>query len=169
MSDLLRFQKIFIKALLVRARPDLQEGVRSSFRVWPQDIDINLHMTNSRYLKAMDLGRWDLFTQTGAIQHCFKAKWRIVVGSLKISYLKSLEPFESYQIWTRLVEWDERWLIFRQSFERDGRTLTDAYVRAAILGPKGKRISSVDALSAFGMSPEDIASGHRAAASSRKK
>ena len=36
-------------------------------RVWPNDLDANLHMNNSRYLLAMDLGRWELVMRTGLL------------------------------------------------------------------------------------------------------
>lgn len=36
---------------------DLLDASVVGFRVWPTDLDINLHMTNARYLSVMDAGR----------------------------------------------------------------------------------------------------------------
>lgn len=38
---------------------------RISTRVWPGDLDINLHMNNGRYLSLCDLGKIDLMLRTG--------------------------------------------------------------------------------------------------------
>jgi hypothetical protein len=44
---------------LARPRLGVLDECRVALRVWPNDLDSNLHMNNSRYLLAMDLGRWD--------------------------------------------------------------------------------------------------------------
>ena len=36
-------------------------------RVWLNDIDINLHMNNGRYMTVCDLNRVDLFIRTGLL------------------------------------------------------------------------------------------------------
>ncbi len=39
-------------------------------RVWPVDLDVNLHMNNGRYLSVMDLGRVDVILRTGLLCRC---------------------------------------------------------------------------------------------------
>ncbi|WP_375731226.1 thioesterase family protein, partial [Azospirillum sp. B506] len=46
-------------------RTGLLEPSTLRFRVWPTDLDLNLHMTNARYFSVMDLGRTDLAIRVG--------------------------------------------------------------------------------------------------------
>jgi len=43
---------------LARPRQSLLDECRVTLRLWPNDLDSNLHMSNSRYLLAIDLGRF---------------------------------------------------------------------------------------------------------------
>ncbi len=44
----------------------LEESVLK-LRVWPVDLDVNLHMNNGRYLSVMDLNRVDVILRTGLL------------------------------------------------------------------------------------------------------
>ena len=59
-------------------------------RVWPQDIDFNLHLNNARYLSFMDYGRIHLSAATGILTPVLKERWIPLVGSLSITYRRSL-------------------------------------------------------------------------------
>lgn len=87
-----------------------------TFRVWPQDIDINLHLTNSRYLAFMDLGRTDLLLRSGLWRLMRRGRKGIVVGGAAIRYRHSLAPFERFSLATRLLGWDARWIYTEQVF-----------------------------------------------------
>ena len=48
------------------ARPALtqtHEISKLTFRVWPTDLDLSLHMNNGRYLTIMDIGRLDFMVR----------------------------------------------------------------------------------------------------------
>ncbi len=118
-----------------RLRP-LQSSV-VHFRVLPNDLDINLHMNNGRYLSLMDLGRLDLMMRLGVMRELFRLGWRPVIGSLTIRFRRPLDPFQRYEIHTRLVCWDEKWMYLEQRFEAHGEMAAIALVKGLFLQRDG--------------------------------
>ncbi len=108
-----------------------------SFRVWPGDVDVNLHMNNGRYLALMDLGRLDLIIRMGLLGRLFKLGWRPMVGSEFIRFRRGLRPFRAFTMRTRVVAWDEKWVFIRQTFEVDGRAVAIGAVKGLFRGPSG--------------------------------
>lgn len=129
MYPLIRLAKTIIGSLLApRLDP---KGVSSiSLRVWPNDLDINFHMTNGRYLTMMDLGRFDLSIRAGLVGIALKEKWAPVLGASAIRYRRSLKPFARYNLETQIVGWDEKWFYMEQRFVHKG----DVYAVALAKG-----------------------------------
>lgn len=86
------------------------------FRVWPFDLDLNIHMNNGRYLSIMDLGRMDLLMRLGLIGHIFKNKWMPILASAKIRYRIPLTPFQKFRLDSRVAWWDDKWFYMEQRF-----------------------------------------------------
>src|ERR1700733_3158837 len=78
-------------------------------RVWPQDIDFNFHLNNARYLSFMDYGRIHLMAATGILTPAIRYRWAPLVGSVSITYRRSLGFLAPFTLSTRLVCWDEKW------------------------------------------------------------
>jgi len=85
-------------------------------RVWPNDIDLNLHMNNARFLSVMDYGRTHLLARNGLLEHILRSRWQPLVGAVWITYRRSLPAFAAYQLTSRMVCWDERWFYIEQTF-----------------------------------------------------
>jgi acyl-CoA thioesterase FadM len=134
---LLRSARVLAAAFLRPRLGPLDESV-VSFRVWPNDLDVNLHMNNGRYLTLMDLGRLDLVVRMGVVGEMRRRRWNPVVGSLKVRYRRSLLPFQRYVIRTRLLCWDERAFFMEQRFEAGGKLVAIALVKGVFLGPEGR-------------------------------
>ncbi len=111
-----RFLWVFVSALR-KPRIGLLDSSVRSFKVLPTDLDINLHMTNARYLSIMDLGRTDLLIRSGMLGLVKRERWLPVTGSIDIKFRRQLNPFQSYDLITRLLCWDEKWLYLEQRFE----------------------------------------------------
>ena len=122
---------------LARPRHDPLDESRVSLRVWPNDLDINLHMNNSRYLLAMDLGRWDYGLRCGVLQAALRRRWFPVLGSETLGFRRALDPFQRFELATRVVGWDEKWWWFEQRFEVAGRVHAVGRVKALFRGPEG--------------------------------
>ena len=137
MIPVLRSAGVLLAALRRPRLHPLEESV-ITFRVWPNDLDVNLHMNNGRYLTLMDLGRLDLIVRIGVLGTLRRKRWNPVIGSLKIRYRRSLLPFQRYDIRTRLLCWDDRWFYLDQRFERRGELVAVALVKGLFLGPEGR-------------------------------
>ena len=100
--------------LLWRMRSVVRRGLfeesRVAFRVWPNDCDLNLHMNNGRYLTFMDLGRTHLMGQAGMLKEMLRRRWLPVLAAAEITFIRSLAPFERFELVTRLVTWDEKYV-----------------------------------------------------------
>jgi len=116
--------------------PPLGEA-RLRFRVMPHDLDFNLHVNNARYLSFMDLGRVDLLNRLGLARLAFRGRWLPVLGGVTIRYQRPLHLFQTVELVTRIVGWDEKWFYLEQRFERPGKPVATAYARALVRGPEG--------------------------------
>jgi acyl-CoA thioesterase FadM len=106
-------------------------------RVWPNDIDFNLHLNNARYLNVMDYGRIHMLACVGLLQPALKARWVPVVGAVWMTYRRSLPLWARYQLATRLVCWDDRWFYFEQTFTGKAGLAAVGWVKGALLDKTG--------------------------------
>lgn len=137
--------------LLWRPKLGALDISRLGFRVWPLDLDLNLHMTNSRYLALMDLGRTDHILRSGVWRVMRRDRLGVVLGGAAMRFRRSLAPFEKFSLATRLLGWDERWVyveqvftgpkgvaciaVLRAAFVKDGKVVSPKLVVAALDGP----------------------------------
>jgi acyl-CoA thioesterase FadM len=122
-------------------------------RVWPTDLDNNLHMNNGRYLTIMDLGRFDWILSCGYLGLCLKKRWFPIVGALKILYLKPLKPFQKFQLRTRILGWDAKWIYVEQIFQVDGVLCAKSVLQGLFHGKQSK-VTTGEWLKAVGHTPK---------------
>ena len=141
MNLVFRLIRVVILSLL---RPRLYPLDPSTlhFRAWPLDLDINVHMTNSRYFALMDLGRTELIVRNGIAKQVFKHKWQPVVSGTTMRFKRAIKPFQKFSLETRALYWDEKGFYLEQRFVARGKTLKDktlalGIVKAVFVGPDG--------------------------------
>ncbi|HKP96209.1 MAG TPA: acyl-CoA thioesterase [Fibrobacteria bacterium] len=137
MNLLFRLFKTLLLHLLHPARRDLFAESAVRFRVWPNDLDTNLHMNNGRYLTLMDLGRLDLLLGIGAVPIVLKNKWYPVLAGTQIRFRRPLNLFQRFEIRTRIVTWDSKWVFLEQKILRRGELALHAYLKGVFVGPGG--------------------------------
>jgi acyl-CoA thioesterase FadM len=106
-------------------------------RVWPNNIDFNLHLNNARHLSVMDYGRVRLLARGGVLKPILRARWVPVVGDVWITYRRSLPLWAGYTLATRLVCWDERWFYIEQTFIGDEGLVAIGWVKGALRDKSG--------------------------------
>ena len=120
MSHFISFVRIPALAIRQHIRPLPPLGVldedRLRLRVWPNDIDLNLHMNNARFLSIMDYARAHLLARTRLLEHIIHSRWRPLAGAVWITYRRSLPLFSAFSLSSRMVCWDERWFYIEQTF-----------------------------------------------------
>lgn len=132
MNLIFRLLRVLIRGLIGPRIDPLGRSILS-FRVCPHDLDINIHMNNGRYLSIMDLGRLDLILRSGFGRTMLKRRWRAVLGSITIRYRRALTPFQRYDLVTRILGWDEKWVFIEQQFVVDGQACAIGYSKAIII------------------------------------
>jgi acyl-CoA thioesterase FadM len=73
------------------------------------DCDFNLHLTNSRYFSLCDVSRFYHAGQVGILFKLLKRKWLPIAQAQEISYFKSINPFQQFEVLTRFTHWDEKY------------------------------------------------------------
>lgn len=152
MSFLLRLIKIMCLAFFSRRRGLLEPSV-IRLRVWPNDLDLNVHMNNGRYLSLMDLGRVDVMFHSGAFALWFRRGWQPLVAASTVRHFKSLRVFQRFEIHTRILGWDEKWVYFEQRFLSQGQLYALAGVKALMAGNR-RLISTQELFGATGHEPQ---------------
>ena len=121
----------------MKRKPELLETAVLYLRVLPNDLDFNFHMNNGRYLSIMDLGRIELIKQRGLISHMIKQRWLPIVGQAQIIFFRPLNPFQSYELHTRLMCWDTKWAYFEQVFISRNKTIAIGHIKGMLRSAKG--------------------------------
>ena len=150
MNLIFRLIRIVIAALMGQ-RLGLLDTSEVRLRVWPNDLDFNLHMNNGRYFTVMDLGRIDLMIRIGVAHEMWRRKWTPVVGSETIRFKRALKPFQSYRLKTRVLCWDERWVFLEQRFETMEGELAALGIVKAVLTAERRTMRPKEALKLLGM------------------
>jgi acyl-CoA thioesterase FadM len=114
------------------------DPIELKFRVLPNDLDINLHMNNGRYLTIADLALIEFFVRTGFIRALLKKGWRPMLGGAIITFRKQLSPFARYTVRFQWVGCDEFWNFMETTFIReDGAIAAKGIVKGAAVGRNG--------------------------------
>lgn len=106
-------------------------------RVWPGDLDFNLHMNNGRYFSVADLGRVDLGQRSGLWRGALQRRWRPMAGAATGRFLRSLQPFEHYTLRSRTLGWNDKWLFCEHRFICREQLCAIVVVRYLFIGPQG--------------------------------
>jgi acyl-CoA thioesterase FadM len=119
-------------------------------RVWPQDVDLNLHMNNGCYFSVADIGRIDWWLRTGLWHEFIRRGWRPVAGNVTGRFAKSLPPLQRYQLQTRLLGWNKKWLFSEHRFVSRGQLHAIVVVRYLVINRNGPRPTPSDVLALAG-------------------
>lgn len=121
----------------------------------PTDLDVLRHMNNGRYLSLFDLGRWDLLTRTGMAEAMKTHGWYGVVVAETITFRKSLEPWQRFDVESRLIGHDDKAIYLEHRAVVDGEVYARAIIRSRMLKRSGGTLSHEELFAAVGR-PEGI-------------
>lgn len=107
---------IIIRALFGPRIIDASKPFCVRLRVYPNDLDSNFHMNNGRYLTVMDLGRLNMILRSGLWREVMRMKYAPVLASAQMRYRLPLQPFQLFDLETRVLCWDEKWIYMEQRF-----------------------------------------------------
>lgn len=132
--------RLLLCLLTAPFRPRLtgpHDASRLSFRVWPHDLDLSLHMNNARYLALMDLGRLDVLLGTGLWREVVRHRWTPIASKVAIRFRRELKLFQRIRLETRILTWDGTNVVMEQVFlnvggRRDGQIAAHALFKGGI-------------------------------------
>lgn len=105
------------------------------------EIDFNLHKTNSSYFADMDIARGHLVctlfseaiaymrggTEAWASFSSKKPMFGLALGATSCSFKKEIKPYEEYEMWSKILSWDEKWIYIATHFVRKGAAKPKSY------------------------------------------
>lgn len=117
---------------------DVLKASTLMMRVMPNDLDLNFHVNNGRFLTIMDLGRLHLAAITGILMPALKRGWLPVLGSAKIHFIRPLNMFDQFKMISQVIYWDEKWLYFEQKIFKQEELCAVALFKALFTSKQGK-------------------------------
>lgn len=138
-----RFLRAFIYQVYLQPEPlpsdALFRPLITTTRNWPGECDYNIHKSNSTYFADMDIARAHLVS-------CLLKNWlrgtsrpsnpstpvpdnlklngskrvSIALGAVSCHFRKEIPPFTKYEIWTRVLCWDKKWIYIVCHFVKCG-------------------------------------------------
>jgi hypothetical protein len=86
------------------------------------EIDFNLHKTNSSYFTDLDVSRTHLVCTlfakgieklrggTGAYTGTKSPPLGLALGAVSCNFRREVLPYQGYEVWSRVLTWDEKWV-----------------------------------------------------------
>ncbi|KAH8588206.1 hypothetical protein B0O99DRAFT_525415 [Bisporella sp. PMI_857] len=97
------------------------------------EIDMNLHKSNSTFFLDLDINRVHLLValfkpvlSSGVIAnpspHKKLGELKCMLGAVSCHFRREIKPLEKYEVWTRVLCWDKKWLYIVSHFVTKGET-----------------------------------------------
>lgn len=137
MNLVFRLLYVLVLSLFRERLPLTAVESRLGLRTMPNDLDVNLHMNNGRYLTICDLNRVDLFIRTGLLKVMLRKKWMPMVAEHTMTYKKPLKVFERFDVSLAVTHWDEKFFYMTHTFEAGGRIVAEGTSRAVVRARDG--------------------------------
>ena len=132
---MLMMKSVKLEPMLTNTPADLCNTITT--RIYPNDLDINLHVNNGCYLTLCDLSRFDLFIRTGLAKLMIKNKWNPIICSHEMNYLRPLNLFDKITIKMQCEHWDEKYFYFKHEFFKKGKLVAHGTSKALIISKQG--------------------------------
>lgn len=95
------------------------------------ECDFNLHKSNSTYITDLDVSRANLSGFLFApillnyrdATHC-----NLIVSAVACTFHREIKPYQSYEVWTKVASWDNKWIYMVSHFVASSKHLPMRYV-----------------------------------------
>lgn len=137
MSLVFRMLYVLLISLFRPRLPARAIESRLRLRTLPNDLDLNLHMNNGRYLTICDLNRVDMFLRTGLAKLMVQRGWMPMVAEHTMSYKRPLKLFERFEVALALTHWDDKFFYMSHTFTAGERVVAQGSSKAVLRGRDG--------------------------------
>lgn len=91
-----------------------------SFRCFPVDWDVYLHMNNRNYFAVAELARWRSSAASGILQYGIEKGYMFLVVEQSIKYIRPIKPFEKFVVSTEIeLLPGDKYMVYTHTFEKD--------------------------------------------------
>ncbi|EXJ93819.1 hypothetical protein A1O1_02212 [Capronia coronata CBS 617.96] len=107
------------------------------------ETDYNLHKSNSTYFSDLDESRTALMTKVlipglkrgskNLEKEGHKGRLGVILGSVHTSFHHEIKPYERYEVRSRVLTWDRKWIVVGSWFIRPARKGREEVVLASAL------------------------------------
>ena len=123
-----------------RDAPSIFRPVIISSRAQMLECDYNLHKSNSSYFTDLDIARGHLLTCLlgDGINRVRLDKGKhsagpngflgIHLGGVTCHFRRQIRPYEAFEVWTRVLSWDEKWLYLVSHLVKAGTAKPRSYL-----------------------------------------
>ncbi len=101
------------------------------------ECDYNMHKSNSTYFADLDIARSELlccllasFLETRrrpSREDQAKGSFGFALGAVSCHFKRAILPYQKYEMWTRILTWDDKWLYLVTHFVQAGRVKPTTY------------------------------------------
>ena len=152
---------MFVASFFKKKASHALEETSLEFQVWPNDLDLNGHMNNGRYLTIMDIGRMDYVLRIGGLaSYVIRNGYIPVLASASMRYRLPLLPFQKYTLTSRILCWDDKWVFMEHRFilrggKKDGAVAAVGLVKGSFFSKKDRATTPTgDIMAAIGQNLE---------------
>ncbi|MEO0357192.1 MAG: acyl-CoA thioesterase [Pseudomonadota bacterium] len=103
----------------------------------PTDIDLWWELNNGRTLTLYDLGRLPLAGRVGLLDTLKKNRWGLTMAGVSVRYRKRIRMWQRFEMRSRAVGYDSKFLYLEQSLWRNGDCCGHALYRSAVTDKNG--------------------------------
>lgn len=137
MNLILRMLYVILISLFRPRLPARAMESRLRLRTLPNDLDVNLHMNNGRYLTICDLNRVDLFIRTGLAKLMVQRGWMPMVAEHTMTYKRPLKLFQRFEVVLALTHWDDKFFYMTHTFIAGDRVVAQGTSKAVLRAREG--------------------------------
>jgi hypothetical protein len=108
------------------------------------EADYNLHKSNSTYFTDLDASRSHLLSYlcyigVSVVDQELTAEGKhgilaAIIGSVTTSFKKEIRIFQQYEVWSRILTWDKKWLYIVTHFVQKGSVKHKCFVTNMLSG-----------------------------------
>lgn len=125
----------------------------------PMECDFYLHKNNVTYFTELDVSRAELMTKIFQKLLIEGKKYAYIpVANVFTNYLKEIKPFEIYNVSSRIICWDEKWIYVVSRFTKKNNTVLCSFsLTKYVLKDGRKTIPPREALEFCGLYNDEVA------------
>lgn len=137
MNLFLRLFYVLTRSFFRERLPAAPLTTRLHMLTFPNDLDVNFHVNNGRYLTLCDLSRVDYFIRSGLARLMLKRGWMPVISEHTMVYKKSLKAFQRFELEMSITHWDEKFVYMQHRFMRHGKLVAEGTSKGAVVSKAG--------------------------------